>query len=193
LLQLAPDELGQDPSDAERALTRMIAALPAARAGGPRGTHQTAVAQSTPRPASPAPTVGSPTPRRTAPATPRPRAERSRGEMQTLGVMAGLALAGLGCLELYVAVADAALGSGRVLLALGIALDAWSRVLGALAAERAGQADWAWGCAIFGSPAAAAFALSSESETASVEAAPLAGIVGAAAVLIVVAAVLLGA
>jgi len=111
----------------------------------------------------------------------------ARGFVHGAGVLAGLALAALLIAELYLGVIVVAFHDGRLLLGLAIALDACSRVLGAVAAERAGQRGWAFGCAIVGAPVVAWFAMLRPSGRAEVEPAPLAGLLavlaGAAAVV----------
>ncbi len=117
---------------------------------------------------------------------------RGRGA-EALGVLAGLVLAAIVGAEIYYAIGTEALGSGRALLGLGLMLDAGARVLGTLAAERAGRPLWAWGCVIGGSPVVAIFALYRSDGPESVDPAPLAGLVSLLAVGIVVLSVLLGA
>jgi hypothetical protein len=75
-----------------------------------------------------------------------------------VGVAAGLALAVVCGAELIVAVIAVALDSGRFVLGLGLAVDACARVLGTLDSQRVGKTDWAWACAIVGSPAVIAAA-----------------------------------
>ncbi len=115
-----------------------------------------------------------------------PSAAAHTGEAQTVGAIVGLALVAMLCAEVYVAVAKAALESGRVVLGFGLALDACARALGTVAAERAGRPAWAWGCVIGGSPVVATFALFRSSGPEPIEPAPLAGLMSLLAMLIVV-------
>jgi ferric-dicitrate binding protein FerR (iron transport regulator) len=103
-----------------------------------------------------------------------------------VGVVAGLVLAAICGAELVAGVMAVTLSSGRVLLGLGIALDACARALGALDAGRAGKAGWAWSCAIIGSPAVVAAALSWRRGEIRIEAAPLAGLIAGLAIVFVV-------
>jgi hypothetical protein len=116
-------------------------------------------------------------------------------EIVAVGVAAGLALAAVCGVELIVAVIAVALDAGRVVLGLGIACDACARALGTLDSERVGKIGWAWGCAIVGSPVvvAAVFVwprprhprrLSGRADVP-VEAAPLAGLMAALALVFV--------
>ncbi len=75
-----------------------------------------------------------------------------RGFVQAFGVLAGLAFAALLIVELYLGVIVVAIGDGRLVLGLAIVLEALSRALGTVAAERAGERGWAFGCAIVGAP-----------------------------------------
>jgi hypothetical protein len=96
-----------------------------------------------------------------------------------------VALAAVLSLELYVGVGGLALSGGHVLLGFGLALDACSRVLGAVAASRAGEPRWAWACVLVGSPAVAAFAMFGREGPVAVDPAPLAGLIAALATLLV--------
>jgi hypothetical protein len=87
-------------------------------------------------------------------------------EIVAIGVAAGLALALLCGIELILGVIAVTLDSGRVILGLGIALDACARILGALDCERAGETGWAWAWAIVGSPTVVAIALGARSSVA---------------------------
>jgi hypothetical protein len=80
-------------------------------------------------------------------------------ETVAVGVVAGLALAVVCGGELVLAVIVVALDSGRVILGLGLAIDACARVLGTLDARRVGKTGWAWASAIVGSPAVIAAAV----------------------------------
>ena len=98
-----------------------------------------------------------------------------RGFVQALGVLAGLAFAALLIVELYFGVIKVAFGAGRVVLGLAILLEALSRALGTVAAERAGRRGWACACAIVGAPVVAWVALMPRSGRIEAEPAPLAG------------------
>lgn len=116
-----------------------------------------------------------------------PPAPTHPGEAQTVGAIAGLALVAIVAAEVYVAVAKAALVSGRVVLGFGLALDACARALGTVAAERARQPAWTWGCLVGGSPVVATFALFRSSGPEWVDPAPLAGLISLLAIVIVLA------
>jgi hypothetical protein len=116
-------------------------------------------------------------------------------EIVAVGVAAGLALAVVCGAELIAAVIAVALDSGRVVLGLGIACDACARALGTLDSERVGKPEWAWGCAIFGSPVVVAAAFlwprprrprgPSDPTQVPVEAAPLAGLLASLALVFI--------
>jgi hypothetical protein len=101
-----------------------------------------------------------------------------------------MALALVCCAEVYLAVFAVGIGSGRVVLAVGIALDAFARTLGTIAESRAANESWAWACALVGSPAVAVFTLLRRSDPIPVEAAPLAGPISVLAMLAVAAGLL---
>lgn len=111
---------------------------------------------------------------------------------QGLGVVIGLVLAVVLIAEIYLAVVAVGLQAGRPVLGLAIALEACSRGLGTVAAERAGERGWASACAIIGAPAVAWFALSPRTRRAEVEPAPLAGLLALLAVGIALLALLIG-
>jgi hypothetical protein len=90
----------------------------------------------------------------------------------------GVALVAVLFIEMYLGVVQGALDGGRLLLAFGLALDVCSRALGTIAANRAGSDDWAWLCALGGSPFVASFALFGRGGAVKVEPAPLAGLMG---------------
>lgn len=115
-----------------------------------------------------------------------------RGYVHGAGVLAGLALAGIVILELYLGVIVVAFHDGRLVLGLAIVLEACSRVLGAIAAERAGESGWAFGCAIVGAPVVAWFALLRPSGRVEVEPAPLAGLLAVLAAVVAVVGILIG-
>jgi hypothetical protein len=91
-------------------------------------------------------------------------------------------------IEVYVGVAAVALGAGKVLLAIGLVLDAGARALGMVAAAKVGRREWAWTCVLLGSPAVAGFALFQRSGPVTVEPGPLAGLLSLLAIGIVVIA-----
>ncbi len=105
-------------------------------------------------------------------------------------LLLGLVVAAVVAFEIYVAVADVALSSGQLVLALGILLDGCARALGAVAAGKVDRQDWAWGCVIVGSPAVAAFALFQGEGPVMIEPGPLAGLVSLAAMGLVAIALI---
>jgi len=115
-----------------------------------------------------------------------------RGYVHGAGVLAGLALAALVIAELYLGVIVVAFHDNRLLFGLAIALEACSRILGTLAAERAGQRGWAFACAIVGAPAVAWFALLRPSGRLEVEPAPLAGLLAVLSGVVAVVGILVG-
>lgn len=121
-----------------------------------------------------------------APARPEPRRARRSVDY---GFGLALALVAAIFIELYLGVARGALDHDRFVLAFALAIDACARVLGAIAARRAGAIDWAWGCVIIGSPLVAVFWRSGR---ATAEPAPLAGQLAIVALIGLVAAVLTG-
>jgi hypothetical protein len=115
-----------------------------------------------------------------------------RGYVHGAGVLAGLALAAVLIAELYLGVIVVAFHDSRLLLGLAIALEACSRVLGTIAAERAGRRGWALACAIVGAPAVAWFALLRPSGRIEAEPAPLAGLLAVLAGVVAVIGLLIG-
>ena len=154
------------------------------------------VIDSQPATAGPAPPtpVRRPTPSSVRRPTPssvrRPTASPAR-TLQAPGVLVGLVVIAVLCLELYYGVARFALGGGHVLLAFGLALDCCARALGTVSARRAGKNDWMWSCALIGSPAVAMFALYAGEGEPPPEPGPLAGLLALSACAAVVIAVLL--
>jgi len=108
-----------------------------------------------------------------------------------VGMIVGLALAAMLIAEVYLDVVYV-FGSGRVVLAFAIALEACSRALGTVAATRAGQRGWACACAIGGAPIVAWFAFLRPSGRVEVEPAPLAGLLAGLAAVVAVVALLVG-
>ena len=111
---------------------------------------------------------------------------------QGLGVVVGMALAVGLMVELYLAVVAVGLQDGRPLLGLAIALEACSRGLGTVAAERAGERGWACACAIGGAPAVGWFALAGHPRRAETEPAPPAGLLALLAGVIALVALAIG-
>jgi hypothetical protein len=111
---------------------------------------------------------------------------------QAVGVLVGLALAGVLIAEVYLGVVEAALGTGRPLLGFAIALEACSRALGTGAAARAGERVWACACAIGGAPVVAWFAFFRPSGRVEVDPAPLAGLLAGLAGVVAILALLFG-
>jgi hypothetical protein len=111
----------------------------------------------------------------------------------TVGLVVGLALSAVLCAEVYVGVARLALDGDHWLLAFGIALDACSRALGTIAAERTGRQDRAWWCLLGGSPAVARFALFEPEGPVATDPAPLAGLLSVLSTLVIAFALLAAA
>jgi hypothetical protein len=174
LLEIRPGELDAGRDGVKAMLEQRIADL------GPSPRHA-AVATAGQNPTS----VGQPHPARAEPG--------SGGESEAVGVLAGLALAAALVIEVYFGVARLGLGSGNVLLALGLSLDASARALGTLAALRAGPREWAWWCALGGSPLTAGFALMQQSGPVKTEPAPLAGVAGLLAMVVLALALAVSA
>lgn len=169
LLELNPDELTGGREATRRTLERRIEDL-----GPPRG-----------RPIAAPPSAVS--------APPQPHVPRRAAERQLAGVLAGFALAAVLVAEVYAGVARAGFDSGNVLLAFGLALDACSRGLGTIAAGREGSSEWAWWCLLGGSPVVAWFALFQDQGPVRTEPAPLAGVMGMLALLVLAVALLAAA
>jgi hypothetical protein len=122
----------------------------------------------------------------------RPRAHPADGAppLDAPSVIVGAALAVILVLELYLAVYVVAIGAGNVLLAVGLALDAGARSLGAVAAVRCGRLDWAALCVLVGSPSVVSFALLQSNGPVKVDPAPLAGLLSLIAIGLVAVAIL---
>lgn len=172
LLELDPDELAGGREATLRALEHRIEGL-----GPPPGQPIAAPASG-----------GS----QTAPA-PEPHTPRRAGRLQAAGVLAGFALAAVLVAEVYAGVARAGFDSGNLLLAFGLALDACSRGLGTIAAAREGASEWAWWCLLGGSPVVSWFALFQDGGPVPTEPAPLAGLIGMLALLVLAVALLTAA
>jgi hypothetical protein len=180
LLRLDPEALGDDATAVEAALARRIFDLQ----DSPRRAHRQPVRPSA-APASDAP----------APAWSPVRVERTAvvpAVEQGVGLLVGLGLAAILIAEVYLGVVHFAFGAGRVMLGFAIALEAFSRALGTVAAARAGERTWAFACAIGGAPFVAWFAFWRPSGRAEAEPAPLAGLLAGVALLVALLALLLG-
>jgi hypothetical protein len=188
LMMLDPAALGDDPATAEATVAAKILDL-----------------EHVPRPAPPRPSgsgrnfsmapVSSHGPNAPGPEWTPVKLERAAvtpAAQHGLGVLVGLALAAVLIAELYLAVVVVAFGAGRPILGVAIALDACSRGLGTVAAERAGERAWAFGCALGGSPFVAWFALAPQARRSAVEPAPLAGLLALVAGLLAVVGLLIG-
>lgn len=193
LLTLDPVALEDDPRAAEAVVAAKIFDLEQVprpestrEAGRPEPTRSGrnfSMAPVSSRAAHAAPASWTPVKVERAPVTPAME--------QGLGVVIGLALAAGLIAEVYFAVVGV-FGAGRPILAFAIALDACSRGLGTVAAERAGQRAWACACAIGGAPVVAWFALAPRDGRVEVEPAPLAGLLALLAGLLALVGLLVG-
>jgi len=95
-------------------------------------------------------------PRSLVAARPARAAVPAKPEAVAAGVVAGMLLAAICLLEVYLGVFKVAIARGHVVLGIGIATDACARAIGTIAASRTRRRGWAWACAIVGSPAVAA-------------------------------------
>jgi hypothetical protein len=137
LLTLDPPLLGNDRDAVEATLAAKIfdlEPLPRRRAPRPPGAAEPLVA-----PAQ-GPGAQEWTPVRVA------HTSVPRGWVQGLGVIAGLAFAVVLIVEVYLGVIKVGIGGGRLVLGLAIVIDAFSRALGTVAAERDGRRGLA--CAV---------------------------------------------
>jgi hypothetical protein len=175
LLTLDPVALGDDPQAVEAALARKFLDLEHVPRRPPESKPEPS------RDSSPQWT------RVSVERTPVPAAVE-----QGLGVVAGLALTVILVAELCLAVVVVGLQAGRPVLGPAIALEACSRGLGTVAAERAGERGWASACAIGGSPVVAWFALAPGEGRAHAEPAPLAGLLALLAGVVALVALLIG-
>jgi hypothetical protein len=92
-------------------------------------------------------------------------------------------------LELILGVVLIGVSGGLVVLGLGLALDAVARVLGTMAVSRSGPewgSGWRWICGLGGSPGVLMFAVQRDRSLLGTGPVPAAGIVAAAALLILV-------
>jgi hypothetical protein len=94
--------------------------------------------------------------------------------------------------EIYLGVIVVALRAHRLVLGLAILLEALSRALGTVAAERAGRRAWAFGCAIIGAPLVALATLVPRRGRIDAEPAPLAGLLAVLAGVVALVGVLTG-
>ena len=182
LLTLDPAVLGNDREAVQQTLAAKLFDLEQVPRGQPARSARTAGPPPTTRDTAPRETAAE----MTAEAAEDPALEWtpikvehtsvSRGFVQALGVLAGLAFAALLIVELYLGVIKIAFGAGRLVLGLAILLEALSRALGTVAAERAGRRGWACGCAIVGIPVVVWVALVPRSGRIEAEPAPLAGL-----------------
>jgi hypothetical protein len=192
LLTLDPVALGDDPQAVEAALARRILDLKHVPRRSVRNLSTAPVSSQAPV-SSHAPTSRATDPEATK--WTRVSVERtpvSPAVEHGLGVLAGLALTVLLVAELCLAVVVVGLQAGRPVLGLAIALEACSRGLGTVAAERAGERGWASACAIGGSPAVAWFALAPREGRGHAEPAPLAGLLAVLAGVVALVALLIG-
>jgi hypothetical protein len=116
-------------------------------------------------------------------------AERQAAPSLAVGMTVGLALAVVLIAELYFGVGGLAMNGGHWVLAFGLAFDCCARVLGTVAAGRAGKPEWAWWCVIGGSPAVAAFTLFGSEGRLTTEPGPIAGLISVLAITLVLLAV----
>ncbi len=174
LLELTPEALGGDPTEAEARLRARIDKLgpapPRAREAEPRESRLTF-----------APAVA-PQGRTHAPAPAAEVAPLGAGFGAVLGVILLVILLA----EVYLGVAVVGFGHGQPLLAIAFALDAGARALGTVSAGHAGARDWTWLCALGGSPLVAAYASYQRQGAVAAEPAPLAGVISLLAMAIAV-------
>ncbi|MGN6168366.1 MAG: hypothetical protein ACTHQQ_09370 [Solirubrobacteraceae bacterium] len=124
--------------------------------------------------------------------SPQSQVSRPSGDRHVARVLAGFALTAVLVAEVYAGVARAGFDSGNVLLAFGLALDACSRGLGTIAASREGSSEWAWWCALGGSPVVVWFALFQAGGPVRTEPAPLGGLIGILALVVLAVTLLAG-
>jgi hypothetical protein len=194
LLRLDPDKLGDDEAAVETALAARIFDLEHTPRPAPAASRPQAAAVR-PEPAPARPDDGAMAAEAPAPEWTPVKVERmavAPAVEQGVGLLVGLALAGVLIAEIYLAVVRAAFGAGRVLLGFAIALEACSRALGTGAAARAGERVWACACAIGGAPVVAWFAFLRPSGRVEVEPAPLAGLLAGLAGVVAILALLFG-
>jgi hypothetical protein len=181
LLTLDPAVLGNDRDAVEATLAAKIFDLEHVPRARPPRTPKAPATPPAPEPAAPE-------------WTPVKVAHTSvpRGWVHGLGVIAGLAFAVVLIVEVYLGVIKVAIGAGRLVLGLAIVIDAFSRALGTVAAERAGRRGLACACAVGGSPVVAWCSLLRRSDRVDVEPAPLAGLLALAAGALALLALFIG-
>jgi hypothetical protein len=180
LLALTPDAVGADRHQAEARLRGRIEALgaaprrvrepqpPRAREPQPRRAVEPQareVRDSPPRNAAVVRTFASLAPAAAVEASPLGAA---------FGAVLGVVLSAVVVAELYLGVAVVGFGHGQPVLALAFALDACARTLGTAGAGHVGLREWAWLCALGGSPLVAAFASAQRQGQVATEPTPLA-------------------
>jgi hypothetical protein len=195
LLELTPDDLGGDQASAADRLRARIDALGPA----PRRAREAQAREST---MTRAVWSLAPTRPETGPAAPSPDAAPSQGAVPTrheddgatasvpprpsvevrplgagFGALLGVVLTAALVAEVYLGVVFLGFDHGQPLLALALTLDTAARTLGTMAAAHAGLADWAWRCALGGSPLVAMFVTFVRREAVAAEPAPLAGVI----------------
>jgi hypothetical protein len=175
LLELTPEAVGADPAEAEARLRARIEKLGPA----PRRAQEAQSRESRLAFAPAAAQQARPGPARAPVAETVPL---GAGFGAVLGVVLLVVLVA----EVYLGVAVVGAGHGQPLLALAFALDAGARALGTIDAGHAGLPDWAWLCALGGSPLVAAFASQQRQGTVAVQAAPLAGAISLMAMALAV-------
>ncbi len=179
LLELTPAKIAGDRPEAERRLRALL---------GAAGATPIAAAQRPPRGTRPGSEGAAPAEWRDVRRRARP-ASRPFELPAWLGAIAGAALVAVVITELYAGVALVGFDAGRPVLALGLALDACARALGTLAASRERAPGWPWLCAAGGSPMVAVFVFGRE-RRATVEPAPLAGVLALLALALVAVALI---
>jgi hypothetical protein len=184
LLELTPEAVGAR-DQAEARLRARIEALGAT----PRPARQSQARPA--RPAQPRPARDS-QPRRAqesqaresavtgaasgfAPAAPGP-AEEAAPLGAGFGAVLGVVLTAVLVAEVYLGVAVVGFGHGHPVLAFAFALDACARALGTVGAGHAGSREWAWLCALGGSPLVATFASHQRQREITIDPTPLAGV-----------------
>lgn len=194
LLELTPEDLGGDPTRAETRIQARIEALgPAPRRAREAEPRESAVARAVwslaPERQVAESRAGAATSRRdgrSAVSAPPPADARTSAEDSPLGAgfgaVLGVVLAAALLVEIYVGVVVVGFDHRQPLLAIALALDACARALGTIAAGHAGLRDWAWWCALGGSPVVAMFAMFERREPGRVEPAPLAGVISLLAI-----------
>jgi hypothetical protein len=194
LLTLDPVALGDEPAAVEAAVAARLFDLehvprPVSRADGwtpadhSRSGRNFSMAPVSSHAPEPGPATWTPVKVERAAVTPAVE--------QGFGVAVGLALAAGLVAEVFLAVVGV-FGAGRPILAFAIALEACSRGLGTVAAERARERAWACACAIGGAPVVAWFALAPRDGRVEVEPAPLAGLLALLAGFLALVGLLVG-